>query len=474
MDFKVEPYEWQRKALEMSESLNHLAILADMGTGKTGGAINVLRTKYNKHKKVMKTLIISPVVTLFNWKREFQIHSSIDDGRVHVLHGTGAKKISQFKKAIEINPHQVIIMNYESCIIKELAKVIKEWGPEIVVLDEAHYIKNHKAQRSKVILELSSSAYYKYILTGTPILNNPTDIFMPFLFLDNGETFGKVFYTFQRKYMRDENANWSHMQKYFPKWVTNKAMLPELQEKIYGKGIRVMKSECMDLPPLVEEVYEVDMSPKQKKIYDDMLRDFVAYVKKGKEEGAAVAQTAMTKALRLQQIASGYVTLDDGADLFIEDNPKLDALEELITALHANHKVIVWCSFRANYIQIGKLLEKLKIKHVFITGDQNASQKDEAMQDFSDDEDVRVCVANRRAGGIGINLVSADYSIVFSRNFSLGEELQSNDRNYRGGSQVHTKITRIQLVTKGTIEEEVTRALMGKKEVSEIILNLAK
>src|SRR5690606_17620647 len=125
---------------------------------------------------------------------------------------------------------------------------------------------------------------------------------------------------------------------------------------------------------------------------------------------------------------------DAGEIIEIQDNPRLHALEELISALHEQHKVIVWCSFRQDYKIIGRMLSRLKVKHVFITGDMSLDEKRESMDSFNNDTETRVVVANRRAGGIRVNLVAADYSIVYSRNFSLEEELQSNDRNYRGGS----------------------------------------
>jgi len=343
-----------------------------------------------------------------------------------------------------------------------------------VVLDEAHYCKNHQAKRSKTIHAMAAKADHRIIATGTLITNGVTDAFMPYKILDNGETFGTNFYTFQRTYMYDENQAWAHLHSHFPKWAPRPEMLDDLQSKIYSKGIRVNKEDCVDLPPFTQEVFAVELSPSQRKAYKAMEDDFVAFVEENAKKGISVATTAMTKSLRLQQIVSGYVKTDEGEEIEFEDNPRLDALEELISSLHVKHKVIIWCSFTNNYKQIGKMLTRMKIKHVFITGDETLDQKRESMDALNSDPATRVCVANRKAGGIGVNLVAASYSIVFSRNFSLEQELQSRDRNYRGGSNIHERVTKIDLCARDTVDEIVTASLCAKEDVSDRIIELVK
>ena len=114
------------------------------------------------------------------------------------------------------------------------------------------------------------------------------------------------------------------------------------------------------------------------------------------------------------------------------------------------------------------------IEYTMLTGEQNLEGKREAMDRFNNDENIRVIIANRRAGGIGINLIAADYSIVYSRNFSLEEELQSEARNYRGGSQIHKRIVKIDLCANDTIDERVVEALSKKQNISDTIIDFAK
>lgn len=460
--------------MAMSKNLNDMALLADMGTGKTGALVNILRIKYGENGRVLRTLILSPLVTLFNWKDEFEKHSYIDPEKVHVIYGPTAKKEKLFHRATDFDADQILLMNYEGMISPKMVRLIDEWRPEVIVLDESHYCKSHKAKRSKSVFAIAQHAKHRYIMTGTPMTNDIPDLFMQYKILDGGETLGNNFFVFQRKYMYDANGAWSHQPNHFPKWVTRPEKMEEINGLLYKKAIRVTKDECLDLPPLVEKTYKVPLSPKQKKYYDQMERDFVTFVEEGEKKGVAVAQLALTKALRLQQIVTGFVNDEEGNVIEIEDNPRLKAVEELVTSLQAKHKVIIWCSFRHNYKQLGKLLTKMKVKHCFITGEMSLVDKRKSMEDFENDDATRVIVCNRRAAGIGINLVSASYSIVYSRNFSLEEELQSRDRNYRGGSQIHERITRINLCAEGTIDEKTTEALLSKKKISDDILHYIK
>jgi SNF2 family DNA or RNA helicase len=474
-EFKLEPYEWQKQAIEMSYRLNNMALFADMGTGKTGATVNITRARFGEQQRMMKTLILGPLVTLFNWKNEFGIHSYIKPEKIHVLHGTSAKKLKTFTRATEgIDQNQIMVTNYEAMISQKMLDAIEEWQPEILILDEAHYVKNPKAKRSKAIAKIAKEAKHTYILTGTPILNSVEDIFMQFFIMDGGATFGKDPWVFKRKYMKDENEGWKGRQNYYPQWVPRPEKYKELNEKIYTKAIRVMKDECLDLPPLVKKIMPVELSPSQRKYYEQLKRDFLTFIDEEEKKGIVVTQLAITKALRLQQIVTGHVKTEEGQVIEIKDNPRLKAVKQLLQDLHVEHKVILWCSFKHNYKQLSEVCKELKIEHVFLTGEMNLTEKEDAMHRFNTEGKVRVIIANRKAGGIGINLVASDISIVFSRNFSLGEELQSQDRNYRGGSEIHRVITKIDLCAKDTIDERITEALVGKKDISNKIIELAK
>ena len=462
----------------MSTELRDLALFWEMGTGKTAGMIHILRHKFGIKQRIMRTLILSPLVTLHNWKNEFALHSTISPYNVHVFDRSGIRRSSDFTKLMGdtegvLNENKIAITNYEALQSDKFYEAVLEWNPEIIVCDESHLLKNHQSKRAKKVRIIAHNAENRFILTGTPILNTALDIFNQYYILDKGETFGDSFFAFRHNYFVDENAGWSNRPGHFPKWVARTQTYEELNKLIYSKGFRVTKHECLDLPPLVKEVFRVELSPEQKRIYKEMRLEFVAWIQKKHEEPqAVVAQLAVTKALRLQQIVTGYVKTAEGEEIFINKNPRLEATKALLEQLVPKHKVIVWASFKANYKMLANVCEELKIKYVMLHGDMNGSQKNESVQKFENDESIRVIIANRAAGGIGINLVAASYSIVYSRNFSLGEELQSSARNHRGGSERHAKITKIDLIAPGTIDELVMEALSNKEHISKSILEM--
>jgi SNF2 family DNA or RNA helicase len=476
MDFKVKPFAHQLKAIEASVNHRDYGLLFEPGLGKTCCVINMLRIKYSEQKRVMRTLIVSPLVTLHNWKRELAMHTKIDANKIHIIHGP--KKLAMIgEHTIKDNELQecILITNYETLVNDACLNLLYQWCPEIIIADEAHYLKNPSAVRSKNMFRLSDRTAHNYALTGTPILNNEMDIFGIFRFLDRGESFGKNFFVFRNMYFYDENGAWAGKQHHFPKWGVTPMASSAMQKFIFAKCARATAKECLDLPPLVETTRLCELSAEQKRMYESLRKDFIAFVdEKDEDSQAVVAQLAITKAIRLMQIASGFCSTEDGSIVEFKNNPKIDALEELLLQITPENKVIVWASFVQNYRMISKLLDKLGIRYSCITGEQNLTEKQANMDLFNTDPDVKVCLANRKAGGIGINLIAAKYSIVYSRNFSLEEELQSKARNYRAGSEVHDQIIKIDLVTQGTVEEQVVEALKNKKSISDEIIDFIK
>jgi SNF2 family DNA or RNA helicase len=157
-----------------------------------------------------------------------------------------------------------------------------------------------------------------------------------------------------------------------------------------------------------------------------------------------------------------------GEGVELKDVPRLEALRELLEDLTDGHKVIVWAVFKANYAMIGALCRKLGIEYTELTGE--IKDKDTNVHKFRTDPKCRVLIANPGAGGVGINLVEASYSIYYSKGFSLEHDIQSEARNYRGGSHIHEKITRIDLVAKGTIDDIINEALRNKLDVAQQVL----
>lgn len=465
----------QVDAIRVAETNPNLFLGMEMGTGKSRTAIEILRRRFALQKRVMKTLILCPIIVCDNWKKEFAMFSKIKPTDIVVLTKSGKRRKKEFIEAVgdTLDRGKIVVTNYQSMLMEDLHSIIKDWGVEILICDESHRVKNPNSKTAKKVVEIADAAKQKLLLTGTPILNSPMDLWMQFRVLDSGRTFGKNFFAFRASYFRDANSGWNSRPGYFPKWESTPETYELIQEKIKNKMIRVTKDECLDLPPLVKQEYFVELSAEQARMYKEMRDEYLAFVEsiQAKHPVTVTAQLAITKALRLQQIVSGYVPTEQADIVWLKDNPRINALEDLLEDITPSNKVIVWSVFKENYKMIAKLCEKMGLEYAQVHGDISNAKRIEEMDRFRKKDSCKVMIANQQAGGAGINLIEASYSIYYSKGFSLEHDLQSESRNHRGGSEIHKKITRIDLVAKGTIDELINEALYNKQQVSNQILN---
>jgi len=463
-------WKHQKEGIEKASGLLGFAWFFEVGTGKSRTFLEILKKHINKDKRLPPTLIFAPVIALENWKQEILKFTNVHEKRIIILSGPCPKRRHDVNAArIKFSNRFIAITNYEGIVSsKDYFHSLLDWGPKIVVCDESHKIKTHNSKRTKLATQICDKAMYKYLLSGTPITNSPMDIFAQYRALDGGKTFGRNFFIFRQNYFYDKNYAMPK-DRHFPEWVIREGSLESMNRLIYRKAMSAMKSECLDLPPLIVKTVFVELSFQQRKLYDEMKTHFITYL----SDDAVVAELAITKALRLQQIITGFIKTDKG-EIKSFKTPRVEALRELLEEIVPSHKVIVWCVFKENYKQAAEVCEKLKIKYVEVHGGIPNQKKYEGVEAFNTNPEVRVLIGHPGSAGIAINLVAASYSIYFSRNFSLEQDIQSEGRNYRGGSEIHNKITRINLVTKDSIDELIDKALKDKMEVSEKLLTMMK
>jgi SNF2 family DNA or RNA helicase len=472
-------WDHQQKAVDRNKEMgfNPMFLFFAVGTGKSGTAITILRHIYNGHKEILPTLILGPIAIVRQWKEEFDNFSRVDQRVIHAITEKGKKRVDKIRKITEMGKGQIIIMNYESLLNKDIFNAIYKWQPQCIIADETHMLKNPKAKRAVKVAAIADRATYKYGLTGTPILKNPIDLFMQFRIIDGGKTFGKNFFVYRSKYFVDKNAGWANKSNnYFPDWQPNSAMFPELSEKIEKISCQAKKEECIDLPSYHTVQRKVVLSTEQEKAYKEMERDFVTFLdSKHEEPRAVIAQLAITKSMKMLQITSGFVLDENGKPFFFKNNPKIAELKQILENIIDDHKVIIWAHFKANHTMIKHLLDDMKIKYVHVDGSVSAKDKTMRIRDFETDDSVRVIVANQAAAGTGVNLKQASYSIYYSKDYSYGKDEQSAARNYRGGSvDLHDEVTRIDLIAENTIDEKVMEVIQGKEDVAKTILDWSK
>jgi len=460
-------WEHQRAAVLRARHFNNFALFCDPGTGKTRATIEILKEKYTSG--LLNTLILTPKVVIEQWKREFERYSDINPNYIFLMTGTGSKKSNVLKDIISHRERgSIVITNYETLLNKTIFAFLENWI-KVLVCDESSRLKNISAQRTKLAIKLGDNSIYRYILSGTPILGSQLDIFSQFRVLDKGKTFGKNYHAFRAFYFYDKNAAWKGSHNYFPDWQPKTNCNTSISEKIAPLSIRVKKEDAIDLPELVKEEIFVEFSIAQRKHYEEMKNNLITYL----NDKACVAKMALTKTLRLQQMVSGFIGLEDGTEKSFKDFSKLTALKDLLEDIAPHHKVIVWCIYKKNYEDIKNICAELGLGVSELHG--GISDKDAEVRRFQSDSACNVMVSNPNSGGIGISLTQASYSIFYSRGFSLEADIQAEARNYRGGSiDLHKKVTRIDLLVKNSIDELILFAIKQKLATSDDILNLLR
>lgn len=462
----------QERAVQLARhwqgGLTNLALLFEVGTGKTPALIHILREEYSVCGAIQPTLIFAPLSVCHQWKSEFAKFSKIDPKHIHVMTGTGKQRAAEMAEILRLGKPAIVITNYESVQMKEFYAQLLQWSPAIFVADESQRLKDSSSVRAKAIYPLAHAARRRFIMTGTSITNDMLEIFGQFKALDP-KIFGASFFDFKKRFFYDKNA---HMPKHvhFPDWQPLPTTEKKLGEIIGSVSVQAKKSECLDLPELLKIPVLVPLTNQQQAVYESMKKAFVAELN-GK---VTVAEFAMTKTLRLQQILAGYILPDDGSEepVWIGNNPRLQALADKLDAI-GKQKTIIWTTFKPTYRKIGKLCEDQGSKVAFLTGEQSITEKQQSIEDFCRG-DVDRLVANPAAGGVGVNLIEAPYAIYYTRGYSLEQYLQSEARNFRGGSEMHQKITHYHLVAEGTLDEVIADALLKKQNVAESVLTWAK
>ena len=427
-----------------------VAILAEMGTGKTLIAIGIAGYLY-LHKEINKLLIVAPLSITKVWEEEFQKFADFEY-QLKVLEGTSYKKQETLHNLFG-NKLQVAVVNYESCW--RLESEIAKWKPDMIICDESSKIKNHQAKQAKSLHRLGKISKHNIILTGTPVTNNPMDFFSQYKFLDEN-IFGSSYYAFRARY--------AIMGGYGNYQVVGYKNLQELTEKAHSIAFRITKKEALDLPEQVDVIRTIELEPSARATYNMIEKDSYAQL----EHGEIVVTNVLTKLLRLSQTTGGFVK--DEFDGFIEQvsSAKLEALKEIIEeCVDADKKLVVFARFIPEIDEIIKMLKRLDVRYALIRGDvkDRASEVDK----FQNDPKVKVFVGQLQTTGMGLTLTAADTAVFYSLSYNYADYEQAKARIHRIGQK--NNCTYIHLIAKKTIDEKVLSALKSKKNIADLVVD---
>ena len=502
--FITDPYAHQIEALCHAFYYLRSAVFLDPGLGKSKIAIDLLRLQHFLGERA-PTLILGPLVTVKNWGKEIDKHSG-KQLRWTALLGTKKEKTAAVDRAAA-GEVDILLLTYDTA--RNFVDAIYDNVPyRTIVADESHLIAKWEAARSKAAHELGQKALRKTIMTGTPTLGSPLDLYGQFRFL--GDHFmPESMVAYKRRFVEMAGPN-SHT-------VIGYKNLDILNARTLFVSLRRKKSECLDLPEQTLVDVEYDLSRHQAVIYNQLVSEMAIDIELLVAQLGGMTTDQLPPATelphraallnKLLQISSGFLIKNNNAKTLCNDaevggcrylldcvangispytdrckvapeplpdtvtlfdeNPKLDALVELLDTLLIDppNKVIVWCYYQWELNLVEAQLISQGTSYVRVDGKTGARLQDKVDR-FNDDPTVRVYLA-QISTGVGITLNAAQYMVYFALTYSLGPWLQSLDRNYRIGQTKNVTVYR--LLGRNTIEPAIMRLLDNKVGVDHLL-----
>lgn len=465
--YRNQPFAHQAAYLQRFWKHPVVALFAEMGTGKSFMLINNAALLYDRGD-INGMLIVAPKGVYRNWyKSELPKHMPEHVSYKMACWSPSPRKAEKMEMEAMLNyvdGLRILIMNIEAFSTEKgvsFARTFLRVTNSFMAVDESTTIKTPNAKRTKNIIKVGREARFRRIATGSPVTKSPLDLYAQCEFLSADCLNMASYYAFQARYaVLVERRMATHTFKQ----IVGYRRLDELQKRLDNFSFRVTKEECLDLPDKVYTRREVEMTAEQRKAYDQMKLMALSVI----DEGIVSTNNALTQLMRLHQICCGHVKLDDGSEVDFPNN----RIDELLAALEeVDGKVIIWANYRKDIERI-----KNRLQHDYgmtavasYYGDTEAEERQEIVTRFQDPGDsLRFFVGNPRTGGYGLTLTAAKTVIYYSNNFDLEVRLQSEDRAHRIGQT--SKVTYIDLITPGTVDEHIVKALRNKINIASAVL----
>ncbi|MBE5874496.1 MAG: DEAD/DEAH box helicase [Lachnospiraceae bacterium] len=448
---KYEPHDYQQYAIEYIRSHPVAAVLLDMGLGKTSITLTALNDLLFDYFDVHKILVIAPLRVARNtWSGEIGKWEHLMELQYSIIVGTEKERKAALEKKADI-----YIINREN-----IQWLIEKSGYlfdfDMVVVDELSSFKNHDAKRYKSLMKVRPKIKRIVGLTGTPSSNGLMDLFAEFKLLDMGERLGRFIGTYRVNYFKPDKMNGPIVYSYKP--------LPGAEQRIYNAisdiTISMKATDHLQMPELISSRYEVQMDEKEKEKYDSMKEQLVLSL----PEGEVTAANAASLSGKLLQMANGAIYTDEGDATLIHDK-KLDALEDMIEA--ANGKpVLVAYWFKHDLKRIMLRLTEKKIPFEKLDSDASIEKWNKG--------EIPVVLIHPASAGHGLNLQSGGNTLIwFGLTWSLELYQQTIARLWRQGQAARTVIVQ-HIITEGTIDERVMKALEMKDNTQSALIDAVK
>ena len=442
---KYSPHNYQKYATKFIMEHPVSAVLLEMGLGKSVISLTAINDLMLDYFDVSRTLVIAPLrVANTTWPEEIKKWEHLKYMTYSVVTGSEKERLDALRK-----PAHIYVINREN-VDWLITKSGVPWMFDMLVVDELSSFKSYQAKRFKALLKVRPKVKRIVGLTGTPSSNGLMDLWAEFRLLDMGERLGRYITHYRQNFFVPDKRNQHMIFSYKPR--------PGAEDAIYRLisdiTISMKARDFLKMPKCIMNEVVVSLSEKEKKLYDSLEKDMVLSI--GDDEIDAVTAAALSN--KLLQMANGAVYNNEKKSIVIHER-KLDALEDLIEG--ANGKpVLVAYWFKHDLERIKARFDVREIKTAKDIADWNEGK-------------IPTAVIHPASAGHGLNLQAGGSTIIwFGLTWSLELYQQTNARLYRQGQEKTVVIHHI--ITKGTHDEDVTKALTLKEKIQDALINSVK
>ena len=440
------PHDYQAYAIDYIKAHPIAAVLLDMGLGKTVISLTAIADLLFDSFEAHRVLVIAPLrVARDTWPAEIEKWEHLQQLTYSVVVGTPKERRAALMAGADIT-----IINREN-----LQWLIEDSGfpfdYDMVVIDELSSFKNHQAKRFQALMKVRSKVKRIIGLTGTPSSNGLMDLWAEFKLLDMGQRLGRFISQYRNNYFLPDKRNGQIIYSYKP--------MPYAEDAIYRKisdvTISMKSTDHLKMPELISSKYEVRLSEEERNRYEELKSQLVLQL----PEGEVTAANAASLTGKLVQLANGAIYSDDG-DTVEFHNRKLDALEDIIEASNGKPLLVAYW-FRHDLERIKQRFDVREIKSSKDINDWNSGK-------------IPVAVIHPASAGHGLNLQAGGSTLIwFGLTWSLELYQQTNARLWRQGQTAGTVVIQ-HIITKGTIDERILKALSMKELTQNSLIDAVK
>jgi len=439
---RTDGWRHQLQAYHFARLRGSCLLAMGMGTGKTKVAIDLAQ-----NAAARRVLVISPLSVVSVWPRELERHAALPYRIAALDRGSVARKAECLADALNGTKGTVwAVVNYESAWRPPLSSILLGEKWDYVFLDESHRIKAPKGRISDFCYMLSKQAKHRICLSGTPTPHDILDAWSQFRFIDPS-IFGTSYYLFRARYAVLGGFNGKN--------VVGFQREEEFSRKFHSSTYRVSE-DVLDLPEAVHQMRYASLDPQTRKVYRQIEREFYAQV----ESGEITVSNALTKVVRLQQIASGFVKTDDGRMVRVGDE-KGRLLADVLEDLPVNEPLVIFARFHGDLDLIRDTCQKTGRRYCELSGRANG------LADWQNGR-YDVIGVQIQSGGEGVDLTRARYCIYYSLSYERGKYEQSLRRVHRPGQT--RPVCYVHLICQDTVDERVYQAIEERRDIVEAIL----